>query len=109
MKRIEFTLEMPNAGSWNGRWSGEGKNYSIVRRLTNDKCAELKIGENGNSWYHGWNDGWGARVNARIVKAGERLKRSDGFCGYSWMVSNILQYGATKKPESAASGAEEQQ
>jgi len=102
MKRIEFRLSMPNVGSWNGRWSGEGRNYSIVRKLTDKKCAELEIGENGNSWYHSWNDGWGASVRARIVPSGERLKRSDGFCGYDWMVSNIIMFGATEKPKEAA-------
>lgn len=93
-RRVEFRLGMPNRGSWNGAWSGEGRNYSIVRRLTTSRIAELGITEDKpGRWYYGWNDGWGASITARIVPTGERLRKSDGFCGYDWMVRNILQWG----------------
>lgn len=91
MKRIEFKLSMPNRGSWNGRWSGENRDYLKYKTIS-DKWAE-SIGlkdKNTNSWYYGWNDGWGASVSARIMEQGEKKKKSMGFCGYDWMVDSIL-------------------
>ena len=95
MKRIEFRLSMPNVGSWNGRWSGEGRNYTIVRKISDSWVSKLLSGKNSASWSHRWGDGWSAHISARIVPVGERLKKSDGFYGYDWMVSNILAYGNT--------------
>jgi hypothetical protein len=91
-ERVEFTLTMPNVGSWNGRWSGEGKHYTIVRRLTNADVNRLGLPQ---SWYHNFGDGWGASVSARVLGKGERPKRSAGFCGYDWMVDRILRWGDT--------------
>ena len=98
--RIEFRLNMPGRASWNGRWSGEGKNYTIVKRLGVRDVARL-FGEGKRdraSWSHRWSDGWCAVVEARIVHPGERIKKSDGFSGYDWMVSNIISYGKTTAP-----------
>ena len=95
MKRVEFRLSMPSTGSWNGRWSGEGRHFVIVKTLT-DKAAERLLGDKAtDSWFHSWSDGWGARVTARVMDRGERQRKSDGFCGYAWMVDNILRYGST--------------
>ena len=101
MKRIEFRLSMPGIGSWNGKWTGEGRNYSIARKISDKWANKLLSGKDTASWSHHWDDGWSARVSARIVPVGERLKKSDGFYGYEWMVSNILAYGATEKPQVA--------
>jgi len=98
MKRIEFRLSMPGVNSWNNRWSGEGRNYSIVRKISDKWANKLFDGKETASWTHHFGDGWSARITARVVPTGERLKRSDGFCGYDWMVSNILAYGNTKEP-----------
>jgi len=94
MKRIEFRLSMPSTGSWNGRWSGEARNYVIYRQLTDAQAAELLDGKATGSWFHGWDDGWGAGIAARVMERGERRAKSDGFCGYDWMVTNILRLGA---------------
>lgn len=99
MKRIEFRLSMPGRGSWNGAWSGSERNYAIVRTMTDEAVKKLMGTDLGiaisKSWYHRWDDGWTAQVTARIVPAGERLKKSNGFCGYDWMVTNILDHGNT--------------
>jgi hypothetical protein len=90
MKRLEFKLSMPHTGSWEGKWSGADKNYTIVTRVTDDQAAELlKTG----SWRYSWNDGWCASIDVREVPKGERVKKSDGFSGYDWMVNSILRRG----------------
>ena len=91
--RVLFRLSMPNTGSWNGRWSGEGRNYVIVRGLKDARVAELGV---PTSWYYRWDDGWGASVSARVMEKGERRPKSDGFCGYDWMVNNIIRWGTPK-------------
>jgi len=100
MKRVEFRLSMPSRGSWNGRWSGEDRNYVIVRTLKDATAAALLPGGKG-SWFHRWDDGWAARITGRVMAAGERAPKSDGFCGYDWMVNNILAYGSTYKTGTA--------
>src|SRR5690606_22351437 len=78
--------------SWNGQWSGEGRNYVIVRNVPSETVA--KWGR--MSWRHGWGDGWCACVTARVMEKGERKPKSDGFCGYDWMVNNIIRWGTTQ-------------
>jgi hypothetical protein len=96
MKRIEFLLSMPSRGSWDGGWSGSKRRYAIVRKMTDEAATKLMGTSIERSWSHCWGDGWTAQVTARVVTAGERLKRSDGFCGYDWMVANILDHGNTR-------------
>jgi hypothetical protein len=92
---------MPGKASWNGRWSGEDKNYLAYRRLRVPTLERLglELGATGKAWHHQWNDGWCARIHARILAENERPRKSDGFCGYEWMVDNILVYGDTEKPQ----------
>ena len=97
MKRVEFRLSMPRAGSWNGKWSGEGKNYSIVRRISEKRFKELFGDKNYRSWSHFWSDGWSATVSAHGLDKGERVKKSDGFYGYDWMISDIIANGEIRK------------
>jgi hypothetical protein len=98
---VEFKLSMPGRSSWDGRWSGEGKNYVIRRELSHDALARLFDAPSGvdltacrRIWTHRWSDGWLAQIAARVVPAGEDLPKSDGFCGYDWMVENILRTGS---------------
>lgn len=99
MKRVEFRLSMPNCASWNGKWSGEGKNYSKIRKLTDKTLKFLGLdSKSSESWYHRWSDGWGALINARVLESGERARKSAGFAGYDWMIDNILRYNTTKEP-----------
>ena len=99
---VEFKLTMPNRGSWNGKWSGEDRNYTLLREVNDEQGAQL----DGRSWSYGWSDGWRAEVSARIVRAGEILKPSHGFQGYDWMIASILRYGKIyadhEIPEAAA-------
>jgi len=89
MTRIEFKLTMPSRASWDGKWSGDGHNYTLLRDVDDEKAAQI----DGRSWSYGWPDGWRAEVTARIVPQGETLKPSLGFHGYDWMIAGILRYG----------------
>ena len=91
-KVVIFKLSMPRRASWNGEWSGEGKNYTITRQLPLSKAEIL----DGNSFGYHFGDGWTADVSCRIKQPGERLKKSYGFCGYDWMVSSIITFGYIK-------------
>lgn len=90
-QRVEFRLTMPGVGSWNGRWSGEGENYLLWRNLTVEQMSHVE--DAGGSWRYPWGDGWTANVSARVMERGERRGKSVGFCGYEWMVKNILKHG----------------
>lgn len=89
MTRVAFTLTMPSRRTWNSAWSGDGKNYTIVREVGDTFAAEI----DGRSWSYSWNDGWRASVIAHIVPIGASLAKSDGFCGYDWMVDSVIRYG----------------
>lgn len=89
MSRVEFRLSMPGRASWNGKWSGEDKNYTITKSFKDAEALKF----DGKSWSYNWPDGWYARVDARVIHPGAKTKKSDGFNGYDWMVDSILQYG----------------
>lgn len=94
---LAFTLSMPNNNSWNGRWSGEGRLYVIVKSFGNAKKTVVRlIPLVGKSFYYNFGDGWGASVSVRQV-AGREItqlrKKSAGFFGYDWMIDEILQHG----------------
>lgn len=95
---IAFTLSMPSAPSWNGRWSGDGDLYVIIRSVRKPDPKVL-----GSHSYR-WSDGWCARVEARQVDSREAHKlrrKSKGFCGYNWMVESILRFGQIQSPTPA--------
>jgi hypothetical protein len=92
-RRVEFRLSMPSVNSWNGRWSGEDRDYLIVREIPESRIQELGV---PSSWSYSFGDGWVARVAARLMEPGEKAKKSDGFCGYDWMVDNIVRWGTAK-------------
>lgn len=92
-KLIVFTLSMPNCASWNGKWSGAGRNYAIVRSARNLKADEIL---SKGSFYYRWSDGWGASVRVQEITpqdARRVRKQSEGFCGYDWMVDSIERFG----------------
>lgn len=87
---------MPNKGSWNGKWTGEGHDYYIIRKLDKNKCDAIMGNDDKKSWYYNFGDGWGALVSAEIIDSMEskkRMKKSIGFCGYDWMIEEIEKYG----------------
>ncbi len=94
---LAFSLSMPNIGSWNGKWSGDGHNYVVVKSFTGKQKIEkakeiLKKGR----YYYDFGDGWCACVSVQDVdsKTASKLRRkSDGFCGYDWMIKSIINTG----------------
>ena len=90
---LSFILSMPNVGSWNGKWTGEKDFYCLIKRESaNVNNFEL----NGKSFYYKFGDGWGASVHVEKIdskEAAKRKRKSQGFCGYDWMVSEILEHG----------------
>lgn len=98
--KVCFELTMPNNNSWNGKWSGADKKYYVVRTYSGEgkKIMEsLFAKESGYpSFYYNFGDGWGASVECQLVSAVEarkRLKMSNGFSGYDWMITEIETHG----------------
>ncbi len=94
---IQFTLSMPNVGSWNGRWSGREKLYAVVRSFTGRRGqAVAKAMLAKKSYYYNFGDGWGASVRISEIASHEARrvrKASQGFCGYEWMIDSIVRDG----------------
>ena len=91
-KMIAFVLTMPTNGSWNGKWTGDGKLYARVQRPAKKIESELA----GKRWTYRWDDGWTACIEARKVdykEAAQIRKITKGFCGYEWMIQSILSHG----------------
>lgn len=94
---VAFELSMPQANSWNGKWSGEGRCYAIVKSYIGAKNEKRAAELCAKGYFHySWEDGWGAAITVRAVDAAEARKlrsKSVGFAGYEWMVTSILNYG----------------
>lgn len=93
---LSFELSMPNVGSWNGRWTGEGEKYYKHRKVSKADGEKILDGKERQSWYYNFGDGWGASVSVVQVSASEKNKReriSVGFSTYEWMIEEILKYG----------------
>jgi len=85
---------MPSRGSWDGKWSGEGKPYVVVRTMT----TPPKL----SRYSYDFGDGWAATVVVREVTspAARKLRRDSlGFNGYDWMVEEIVKYGRIRTLE----------
>lgn len=88
---ITFELSMPHAGSWNGKWTGEGRCY--VRTMDERRVPKEYWNKD---FYYRWDDGWEACVSVRRMPVGEARKlerRSVGFAGYDWMIKSIVERG----------------
>ena len=94
---LAFTLSMPNNNAWNGRWSGEENLYVVVKAFGRaKKTAERFAPLIGHAFSYNFGDGWRASVLVREVKGHEVIelrKKSKGFCGYDWMIDEILKHG----------------
>jgi hypothetical protein len=95
---LSFTLSMPSNNAWNGKWSGEGKLYAVVRSMGQSKKAKeaAKAVLEKGYFTHNFGDGWVAGVEVKEVSAAEARKirkRSSGFMGYEWMVDSIIAHG----------------
>jgi hypothetical protein len=94
MNIIQFTLTMPNIGSWNGHWTGEDELFAKCRSYGKQDTEKIMQGKPQRSWYYNFGDGWGANVDAKIITAKEARtirNKSHGFCGYDWMIDSIEQ------------------
>ncbi len=91
MKKIAFILTFPNVGSWDGKFSGEGRLHARVYSFDN-KTAEQLL-SNG-SYYHSFGDGWTASIEPKHVNYKEAnwiKKHTKGFYGYEWMIDDMKQ------------------
>lgn len=90
---LSFELTMPNNNSWNGKWSGEGSLYAVVKNIRSKKVVQKLL--DGGSWYYNFGDGWGANVSVTEVNAqtAKKIRKaSKGFCGYNWMIDSIMYH-----------------
>lgn len=92
--QIVFVLSMPGCSSWNGKWSGEGRLYCVIKNYSRSKKriekAEKMVSHGSYSYNFG--DGWRAQVDVKKVSASEARKMrkaSVGFAGYEWMIDSI--------------------
>ena len=85
-QRMIFELSMPSNNSWNGKWSGAENRYTVAKTVTEKTAKRLK-----DYYSYAFGDGWVAGITVR--KAKPREKVSGKFCGYDWMISEILFYG----------------
>ena len=92
-----FKLSMPGNNAWNGKWSGDGKLFAILKRFTTKKgYAMADAVLVGGHYNYSFGDGWRARIDVTEIDAKaatEMRKKSCGFCGYDWMVDSILTAG----------------
>jgi hypothetical protein len=90
---------MPSVASWDGKWTGADRNYTVVRWVPDHAEDNFMDGRSTKSWCHHWEDGWCACVTAHIVSTDGHQNKSDGFCGYDWMIDNIIRWNATEAPK----------
>lgn len=98
MKHILYELTMPHVGSWNGKWTGEGRGYFLVKSYKKESELPAKVLSMKN-YYYNFGDGWGVNINCSQILSSEKAgykKKSSGFCGYEWMVKEIEEYGRIK-------------
>jgi hypothetical protein len=98
---LSFTLSMPSANSWNGKWSGEDTLYARTINFGKGKKAveEAQAILKTRYYSYSFGDGWVAGVTVKEVKAKEAAtirKKSRGFCGYDWMIDSIRDHGMIK-------------
>lgn len=93
---LSFELSMPNVGSWNGQWTGQGSKYYKHIKVSKSEGEKILNGKERQSWYYNFGDGWSASVSVIHVSSSEKNKRekiSIGFSGYEWMIDEIIKYG----------------
>lgn len=89
---LEFTLTMPNKGSWNGRWTGDNAGHRVYRNVP--KSHALKLLEQ-EDFYHEFGDGWMACVS--VTKS--KRKKDTYFRGRLYMVNELIKLGRIRTME----------
>jgi hypothetical protein len=90
---LAFLLSMPHAASWNGKWSGEGQCYALLRKFPNKTAERIYA---GSPYFYRWPDGWCAEVEVQKPNAADSRKlrkATKGFWGCEWMVDSIFLRG----------------
>ena len=90
-----FILTMPKVGSWNGKWSGEGEVFAKSKKVF-DKGKLLFPNLKEGKFTYDFEDGWVAMIEVKFVTPSESkdmMKKSKGFCGYSWMIDSLIETG----------------
>ena len=101
---LSFELSMPTVTSWDGKWSGENRSYAIVKRVRRNEAAvqaATRLVDEGYFTYR-FSDGWVAAVIVKQVDHADarRLRNNTlGFCGYDWMVDDLLKLGRIRTVE----------
>lgn len=102
---LQFELFMSKIGSWDGKWSGAGKQYIIIqavdsnifnRIITDTSISGNKLIFNPRKYSYDFKDGWEVTivVSATTSKSLKlnKLYRKNGFAGYEWMVFSIIKH-----------------
>lgn len=99
---LQFTLSMPNKGSWNGRWTGEDRLYAkVISFRSKEKLQTAKEILGIGNFYYNFGDGWSAKINVQPITTKEAVKvrrNTKGFCGYDWMIDSIINNRKIMKP-----------
>ncbi len=85
-----YTLSMPNNNAWNGKWTGNSKSYTDDRKVNIEEGKKILAKA---PFFYNFGDGWRAKVDVKQVtrpEAAKAAKKSDGFCGYNWMITSII-------------------
>ena len=96
---LVYEFSHTSVGSWNGKWTGEGSYYAVVKNLGRSAINAHKAEEivKGSPYTYNFGDGWVASVNVREVRdtseAQKLREKSAGFCGYEWMIESIEAHG----------------
>jgi hypothetical protein len=87
---------MPNVGSWNGKFTGEGHLNCIVKSYPVDSPIPKKVLSMKHGYRYDFGDGWSVNIKATEITGKEKpkyKKESKGFYGYEWMVKEIEEFG----------------
>lgn len=99
MKHIAYILTMPNVGSWNGKFTGQGNLNCIVKSYKKDDPILNKVLSMKQGYHYDFGDGWSVNIKSKEILGNQKAKykkESKGFYGYEWMVREIEQYGRIK-------------
>lgn len=102
MKHIVYILTMPNIGSWDGKFSGEGRLNCVVKSYNKDSSIPEKVLSMKYGFHYNFGDGWAANITAKEITVKEKSKykkESKGFYGYEWMITEIEDCGRIKTLE----------
>jgi sporulation protein YlmC with PRC-barrel domain len=91
-KKVLFELTMPNRNSYNGKWTGDEKKHYLI--INKSKVGNIDDILKTSQFFYDFKDGWKAEINVKLINNYEARifnKNNDGFCGYDWMVSNIIK------------------